>query len=246
MSTDAIEMTVRDAEKRDASRGIARVPPATMSQLGILSGETAIIGGETETVVKVWPGGTGIDDGEIRIDGDTRTNAGVRIGERVTVRPQSVTDAEAIALEAPAALGNVDIDDETLRRAAKRDLEGRPVTAGEQTRLQHLGGNVFVVEDTVPGGAVRVTDTTEVRIHHPDDEETATASDAGGADSRAVTAATSAGRSPTRTSADWTTSWTWCGRRSNSPYPSRRCLPGSGSNHPRGCCCTARPAPGKR
>ncbi len=182
MSADTIEMTVRDAEKRDASRGIARVPPATMSQLGILSGETAIIGGETETVVKVWPGGTGIDDGEIRIDGDTRTNAGVRIGERVTVRPQSVTDAEAIALAAPAALGNVDIDDETLRRAAKRDLEGRPVTAGEQTRLQHLGGNVFVVEDTVPGGAVRVTDTTEVRIHHPDDEETATASDAGDTD----------------------------------------------------------------
>ncbi|MFB6244563.1 MAG: AAA family ATPase [Halobaculum sp.] len=175
MSADSIEMTVRDAEKRDASRGIARVPPATMSQLGVLSGETAIIEGKQETVVKVWPGGTGVDDGEIRIDGDTRTNAGVRIGESVTVRPQSVKDAEAVALEAPAALASVDIGEETLRRAAARDLEGRPVTAGEQIRLQHLGGNVFVVDDTVPEGAVRVDESTEVRIRYPDSGETATA-----------------------------------------------------------------------
>ncbi|MEZ3143387.1 AAA family ATPase [Halobaculum sp. MBLA0143] len=184
MSAETIEMTVRDAEKRDASRGIARVPPATMSRLGVLSGETAIIEGDRETVVKVWPGGTGVDDGEIRIDGDTRTNAGVRIGERVTVRPQSVSDAEAVALEAPATLANVDIDEETLRRAAKRDLEGRPVTAGEQIRLQHLGGNVFVVEDTVPEGAVRVTESTEVRIHRSDGEETATAADTESGDRR--------------------------------------------------------------
>ena len=170
MSTDQIEMTVRDAAKRDASRGIARVPPATMSQLGVLSGETAIIEGEQETVVKVWPGGTGVEDGEIRIDGESRTNAGVRIGEPVTVKPQSVADAEAVELEAPAALANVDIDEETLRRAAARDLDGRPVTAGEQVRLQHLGGNVFVVNDTVPEGAVKVDDSTKVVIRYPGED----------------------------------------------------------------------------
>jgi transitional endoplasmic reticulum ATPase len=193
MSVDAIELTVRDAAKRDASRGIARVPPATMSQLGVLSGETAIIEGKQQTVVKVWPGGTGVEDGEIRIDGDTRTNAGVRIGETVTVRPQTVSDAEAVALEAPAALANVDIDEETLRRAAARDLEGRPVTAGEQVRLQHLGGNVFVIDDTVPDGAVKVDESTEVVIRYPSENReraqpnTASAGQSGGGADRADT-----------------------------------------------------------
>ncbi|MEZ3114559.1 AAA family ATPase [Halobaculum sp. MBLA0147] len=188
MAADAIEMTVRDAEKRDASRGIARVPPATMSQLGVLSGETAIVEGKRETVVKVWPGGTAVEDGEVRIDGETRANAGVRIGETVTVRPQSVADAEAVALEAPASLASGDFDRESLRRAAGRDLEGRPVTAGEQVRLQKLGGNVFVVDDTVPAGAVRVTENTEVRIRYPEPETDtsgsgeATDRDAGAAD----------------------------------------------------------------
>ena len=176
--SDGVELTVRDAAKRDAGRGIARVSPATMSRLGVLSGETVVLGGDRETAVTVWPGGTGVEEGEIRIDSDTRTNAGARIGSPVAVRPRSVENATRVVLEAPESLANVDIDRETLRRAAKRDLEGRPVTAGEQVRLQHLGGNVFVVAETEPDGAVTVRSETDLRVRVPEsDRDTAASSD---------------------------------------------------------------------
>ncbi len=166
--SDGVELTVRDAAKRDAGRGIARVSPATMSRLGVLSGETVVLAAERETAVTVWPGGTGVEEGEVRIDSDTRTNAGARIGSPAEVRPRSVADATRVVLDAPKSLAGVDIETETLRRAAKRDLDGRPVTEGEQVRLQHLGGNVFVVASTKPDGAVTVRSDTDLRIRVPD------------------------------------------------------------------------------
>ena len=58
MSEDAgVELTVRSAEKRDAGRGIARLPDGAMRELGVLSGDTVVIKGEAATVAKVWPGG---------------------------------------------------------------------------------------------------------------------------------------------------------------------------------------------
>ena len=178
--SDDVTLTVRDAAKRDAGRGIARLAPATMSRLGTLSGETLILSGDRETVVTVWPGGTGVEEDEIRIDGDTRTNAGVRIGSTVTVTPREVRDASRVTLTAPDALANVDIDRDTLQRAAKRDLEGRPVTAGEQVRLQHLGGNVFTVSETTPDGAVTVTSGTSVRVELPTTTDAAPTDDGDG------------------------------------------------------------------
>ncbi|QLG61811.1 AAA family ATPase [Halorarum salinum] len=161
---DGIALQVRGAAKRDAGRGIARLPASAMSALGVLSGETVRIAGDRETVAKVWPAGAEADDGELLIDAETRTNAGARIGESVRVTAESVDAADAVTLTAPAALDDVDIDDATLARAAKRDLDGRPVTAGEQVRLAHLGGNVFVVGDTDPAGPVRINDGTRVTV----------------------------------------------------------------------------------
>ncbi|ESP88544.1 AAA family ATPase [Candidatus Halobonum tyrrellensis] len=164
MSTDAIELTVRGAAKRDAGRGIARLPERAMSALGVLSGETVRISGGRDTVAKVWPAGTDAEPGEIRVDAETRANADVKIGTTVRVEKERVAEAESVTLVAPAALDSVDIDGETLSRAAKRDLDGRPVRAGEQVRLSHLGGNVFVVRETLPEGSVRVTDETDVTV----------------------------------------------------------------------------------
>ena len=54
MSDDSgVELTVRSAEKRDAGRGIARLPEGVMRELGVLSGDTVVIEGKTSTVAKV-------------------------------------------------------------------------------------------------------------------------------------------------------------------------------------------------
>jgi transitional endoplasmic reticulum ATPase len=180
MSDDeGLALTVRGAAKRDAGRGIARLSDATMSRLGVLSGETVVIAGDRETATKVWPAGTGAEDGEVLVDGETRSNAGAKIGERVRVRKERVGEADAVTLTAPAALDGVDIEAATLARAAKRDLDGRPVSAGEQVRLPHLGGNVFVVRETRPEGPVKIHDGTKVVVERRESGRTSTAGGTG-------------------------------------------------------------------
>ena len=188
---EGLALTVRGAAKRDAGRGIARLSDATMSELGVLSGETVVIAGGRETAAKVWPAGTGAEDGEILVDGETRSNADAKIGERVRVHKERIGEADAVTLTAPAALDGVDIDGDTLARAAKRDLDGRPVSAGEQVRIPHLGGNVFVVRTTRPEGPVKIHDGTRVTVERRDSGGPDTAADADGGGGDGVNASSS-------------------------------------------------------
>ncbi|SFL15795.1 transitional endoplasmic reticulum ATPase [Halogranum rubrum] len=158
----ALELTVRGAEKRDAGRGIARLPEDARQRLGVLSGDTVVIEGERETVAKVWPARGGATGQSIQVDADTRTNAGVKIGESVRVRRQAVEEAVAVTLAAPDDLGFDDSD--LVRQSAKRDLLDRPLHQGERVRIERLGGSAFVVTKTVPDGTVRVTEDTSVTI----------------------------------------------------------------------------------
>ena len=106
-----VTLTVKGAEKRDAGRGVARLPESARRALGVLSGDTVVIEGERPTVSKVWPAGG--EEGIIRIDADTRANAGVNIGETVTVSQISVAEAEpgsrrsSTRFQAPSADGFV-------------------------------------------------------------------------------------------------------------------------------------------
>ncbi|NEU56409.1 AAA family ATPase [Halorussus sp. MSC15.2] len=173
----AVELTVQGAEKRDAGRGIARVPESARSALGVLSGDTVVVEGERDTVVKVWPAGSDAQAGTVRIDGETRANAGVSIGDAVTVRQISVADAESVTF-APTAQFDED-DRDTLESALKRTLQDRPLKEGERVRLERLGdAGTFRVGATDPDGVVRVTDDTDVTV--------AMASGSGGAESGAT------------------------------------------------------------
>ena len=154
-----VRLVVQGAEKRDAGRGVARLPEHARRQLGVLSGDTVVVEGERPTVAKVWPGG---DVDGIRIDADTRANAGITIGDAVAVRPVSVADAAEITLDVP-----VELDEETLE-AVRRDLLDRPLRAGETVRLERLGARA-TIRATDPDGTVRVTERTDVRvISHPE------------------------------------------------------------------------------
>ncbi|UPW00503.1 AAA family ATPase [Halorussus gelatinilyticus] len=159
----AVELTVQGAEKRDAGRGIARIPESARSALGVLSGDTVVVEGERDTVVKVWPAGTDVQRGVVQVDGETRANAGISIGDTVTVRQITVADADAVTL-APTAKFDED-DRETLEAALKRTLRDRPVKEGERVRIERLGdAGTFHVGGTDPDGVVRVTDDTDVAV----------------------------------------------------------------------------------
>jgi transitional endoplasmic reticulum ATPase len=151
----AVRLTVRGAEKRDAGRGVARLPESTRRQLGVLSGDTVVLEGEHRTVAKVWPMSGG--PGTVRIDADTRANAGVTIGDEVLVRPVKVADADEVTVRVPLR------DEEDARDAVRTELLDRPLTTEETVSLDRLGVRATITR-TDPDGTVRVTDRTRIRI----------------------------------------------------------------------------------
>jgi transitional endoplasmic reticulum ATPase len=151
-----IRVRVEGARKRDAGRGIARLPSSIQTRLGVLSGDPIIIEGERLTVAKVWPS----DDGGavVRIDGDTRATIGANIGDTVRVRNASVEDAVAITLQ-PA---DEHADDAASEEALRVKLLDRLVRAGKRLRIEGYGP--YVVTDTIPTGSVRITASTSVKL----------------------------------------------------------------------------------
>jgi transitional endoplasmic reticulum ATPase len=175
---DGIELTVQGAEKRDAGRGVARIPESARRELGVLSGDTVVIEGNSAAVAKVWPMRVE-DDGEVMIDADTRSNAGVSIGETVTVSPESVDDGLKVTVAAPAALA--DMDQRVLERVVEKELRDRPIDESETVVLERLGNHPFEVVSTTPSGPVRVTGETTVLVAPPGSAPENTAGDSGGA-----------------------------------------------------------------
>ncbi len=157
---DAVTLEVRGAEKRDAGRGIARLPESARRSIGVISGDTVIIQGERTTVAKYWPGGVDMPEGIVRIDADTRANAGVSIGDEVQVSQRAIEDADTITLAYPPSLEDVDIG--MIRRAVKNDLRDRPVKRGEQVHLERITDAPFQVTKTNPSGPVMITQNTTV------------------------------------------------------------------------------------
>jgi len=175
MSSDGgTEVRVEGARKRDAGRGIARLPGHVQSDLGVLSGDPAIIDGDRLTVAKVWPGED--EDDVIRIDADTRASAGVTIGDTVTVRRGSVETARSITLQ-PA---DDHADANASGDAIGRRLTDRLLQTGKRIQLE--GSGTYVVTDTTPGGSVRVAEATEVTLDPSVADIEETGAGAGGSD----------------------------------------------------------------
>lgn len=162
----AVELTVQGARKRDAGRGIARLAGSTCRALGVLSGETILLDGSRQTVTKVWPGG---DQGVVRMDADTRQNAGVNIGDQIRIQPIEVTNARSVRIELPGSP-----DSDGVAPVIKRELQDQPVQADEQVYLERVGARVTIA-GTTPSGMVRVTEETSVSITTEEDDNSTSA-----------------------------------------------------------------------
>ena len=187
---DGVELTVTGARKRDAGRGVARLPEPARRALGVLSGDTVVIGGERATVAKVWPADGDLAGDALRVDADTRTNAGVNVGDTVRVQPVSVADADRITVDVPGSVDTGSADD--LAALVKRALLDRPIRAGEHFRIERLGPTAFSIAATQPEGTVRVTGETQVTTHtesaaSSESARTGTTGDAGTAPAAEVT-----------------------------------------------------------
>ncbi|MFC4249387.1 CDC48 family AAA ATPase [Natribaculum luteum] len=160
-----VTLTVRAAEKRDAGRGVARIPEMARRKLGVLSGDTVVIEGEESTVAKMWPADPTVPENVVQIDGDTRANAGVHVDDTVTVRAKdqsAIQEAKTVTLSPPPSLSAAEA--RLAERVANQKLRNRPIRAGEQIRIEGVAPEPFTVLETDPTGDVRITGSTTVDV----------------------------------------------------------------------------------
>jgi len=130
-TANGINLRVGELTNRSESgRGIARIDSRNMSSLGIREGDVVEIEGSKKTAaiaVGAYPADVGLN--VIRIDGITRKNAGIGVGESVKVLKAEVKDATKIVI-APAD-GPIQGFSQSDPTILQRNLFMRPVNKGD-------------------------------------------------------------------------------------------------------------------
>ncbi|MFZ3111894.1 MAG: AAA family ATPase, partial [Methanothrix sp.] len=155
-----ITLKVIEARPTDVGRGIARVDPQVLNDMGWQAGDIVSIEGKKKTAALVWPGypeDTG--HGVVRLDGNTRRNAGVSIDDRVPLKIAQATPAEVV-LFAPTVPLRITGGEEYL----KRYMEGRVITRGDIIEISVMGRKIELMatrvtppkEGTVIGERTRI------------------------------------------------------------------------------------------
>jgi len=99
-SSPKIQLRAAEAKHRDVGKRRARIDSDSMQRLGIGAGEVIELIGKRSTVVTGWPA----DEEEkemdiIRVDGQTRKNAGVGLNDLLLVRRIESKTARTIILK---------------------------------------------------------------------------------------------------------------------------------------------------
>ncbi len=140
-----ITLKVIEARPTDVGRGIARVDPQVLNQMGWQAGDVVSIQGKKKTAALIWPGypeDTG--SAVVRLDGNTRRNAGVSIDDRVPLKIAQAVPAEAV-LFAPTVPLRITGGEEYL----KRYMEGRVITRGDIIEISVMGRKIELMATRV-------------------------------------------------------------------------------------------------
>jgi transitional endoplasmic reticulum ATPase len=158
-----IQLKVAEAKQRDIGKGRARLDVDTMDNLKITAGDTIELVGKNTTAATAWPADP--DDqwlGILRIDGQTRKNAGIRINEYVTVKKTTAKAARSITL---VPVGTRLKIDEDFSDFIKNRLRSLPISEGDDISVVVLGNPiVFNVVKIRPKGVLRIEETSRLSI----------------------------------------------------------------------------------
>ncbi len=162
-------LRVVEALQQDVSYGRARLDGQTRVELGLSPGDIIEIRGSKTTAAVVWrshPGDEG--KGIIHIDNLTRKNAGVGIGDKVTIRRAQVRPARVVTL-APAISEDQQIQfGEGIETLAKRGLLKRPVIEGDIVVVPNIAlfGNAlpFSIVSSTPKNIVLINEETKIVV----------------------------------------------------------------------------------
>ena len=158
-----IQLRVAEAKHRDVGKRRARIDPEPMRQLGIEPGQVIELIGKRNTAVIGWQADDEQGRDIIRIDGQTRKNAGIGINDLLSIKPIKAKPAKMVVL-LPLANNSVVIDKEFCEFVKNR-LRGYPVTAGDEISIIILGNSMdFKVEKVVPKTIAKIDSSTKLSI----------------------------------------------------------------------------------
>ncbi len=158
-------LNVAEARPEDVGRRVARISRRVMAQLNVRPGEVIEIKGRKASSAIAWPS-TSADEGLniIRMDSRMRRSAEVVIGERVLVRR---VDKIENAFEATFSMEGMRVETVEQRFVdyVKSKFLNIPFMEGDFLSIPVFSGSfVFQVIKTRPGGVVRMTSETRLRI----------------------------------------------------------------------------------
>jgi transitional endoplasmic reticulum ATPase len=168
-----VQLEVSKAYPNDSGRGIARLDPDTLLHLKLSPGDIIEIEGGERTAAKVWRADRqDWNTDTVRIDGFTRQNADVGIGERVTIRKAEATKAEKLVL-APPEEASVQFGSDAAGMV-KRQILKRPVVETDIVPVMSSTNHPFmrspgqaiplIAIETEPEGVCLITEDTEVEL----------------------------------------------------------------------------------
>jgi len=172
---DDLQLRVAKAIPSDVGHGRARVP--FDNDLNLKPGDIVEITGEQKTAAIVWrcrPEDANL--GIIRVDGIIRKNAGVSLGDKVTIRRVETQPCQKLILSPVMAKQQKVRFGPGIEGFARRGLNKRPVVSGDRIFIPGMTlfaeALPFQIVQTTPKGIVQVLPDTEIIIkEEPVDEE---------------------------------------------------------------------------
>lgn len=165
---ETIEVRVSKAIPSDVGHGRARI--SSEMGLDLKPGDIVEISGDERSTAAIYwrsrPEDAKMDI--IRVDGIIRKNAGVSLGDRVTVRKVEAKECTKLTISPVMANKQKVKFGPGIEGFAKRGLAKRPVVAGDRIFIPGMTlfaeALPFAVVQTVPKGIVKVTTDTEIII----------------------------------------------------------------------------------
>ncbi|NMH66465.1 CDC48 family AAA ATPase [Shewanella salipaludis] len=171
-STSPLKLQVAEALSKDVGRTYARMGPEDMQRLGLEVGDIVTVAGKRQTVAKVMLCYKAMREQScIQLDGISRHNAGVGLGDRVEVSRADACPAQQLTLT-PVNQAPTDKDLNYIGSL----VDGLVVTQGDLMRVSLFGRRAidFRVKSTTPKTAVVIGHNTELIISEQREESSAT------------------------------------------------------------------------
>jgi transitional endoplasmic reticulum ATPase len=170
----ALSLRIAEAPSKDVGRGLVRIDPKDLEQLGASIGDVVEITGKRPTVARVMPAYTA-QRGQslIQMDGILRSNAQASLDERVTVRCVAVQPARSVVMSPLTSASHYPKTNVSEKvgtggeaRYLARLMDGIPVIVDDQVRIELFGTRTqtFTVVHTTPPGPVLISQSTSIRL----------------------------------------------------------------------------------